>query len=641
MRRPGSSIGATLLLASILPAILLAVILSLVFMRGRFNDLESEFDRRGLALTRQLATAAEFPVFAANLNALSALLQTYMQENDVNGIVVLNNNGQVLARLGIELAKSTVARAISEGSFRNAAGTWVAFSAPIIPLDVLQDDPYASLGTRNLPARQVMGTVVIELSLQRIDEDRKQLVSTGINVTLLSLLGAALLAILLSRLVSRPIMRIKHAIDRIGKGEQQVRVSVDHQGDLRELELGVNLMAASLDRASSDLRQQVEEVTAQLQLKIAEAERANTAKSWFLAAASHDLRQPLHALSMFAAALDERIKYPEVRVLVDSVSRCVAALEGLFNALMDISRLDAGAVNPSFVHFRIKEWVDYLVAEYQPTVELKGLRLLAEGPDIAAYSDKILLETMLRNLIGNAIRYTDSGEITLRWSAQDTHLLLEVSDTGIGIKPEDCEIIFQEFTQLNNPERDRSKGLGLGLAIVDRIARIIDCTVSVSSTPGAGSTFRLSLPPGDMNKVVKEDVEETQTDDIESGLLVVVVDDEVTVRDGMQSLLLTWGCQVIAAESAEAVLASLQRAPDVIIADYRLREQRTGIEAITRLRAKWGPQIPALLVTGDMTAEALRHVHDSGFTLLHKPVRPAKLRSFLRKVARVGHRKSR
>lgn len=367
------------------------------------------------------------------------------------------------------------------------------------------------------------------------------------------------------------------------------------------------------------------------------AERANVAKSKFLAAASHDLRQPLHALGLFASALNERIKYPDVRGLVENINQSVAALEGLFNALLDISRLDAGVILPKVQHFRIGALMERLSSEFTSQAQRKGLSMQFEGADTAVHSDPALLETVLRNLISNAIRFTTSGNVKVAWKEHESRVLIEVRDTGIGIPAEETEAVFQEFAQLNNPERDRTKGLGLGLAIVRRLAGLLSFTVTLQSKVGDGSLFRLSLPLGDIEQVTDDQSTVIEQLEHEPTMRVLVLDDEASVREAMTTLLGEWGHVVVAVGSLTEATQVMQQPPDVIIADYRLREKHTGIEAIQHLHQLWGANIPSLIVTGDTAPERLREAQASGIAFMHKPVNAAKLRAFLRSVSRHGN----
>lgn len=364
------------------------------------------------------------------------------------------------------------------------------------------------------------------------------------------------------------------------------------------------------------------------------AEQANVAKSKFLAAASHDLRQPLHALVLFVTALNERIRYPEVRDIVDNIHRCVAALNSLFEALLDVSRLDAGVVEPKRAHFVLGMVLNRLAPEYEPQAVAKGLTLGISGGEQVINSDPALVERILRNLIGNAIRYTSRGAVRVEAQGRGDQVEIAVHDTGPGIPPERREEIFHEFVQLTNPERDRTQGLGLGLAIVRRLVGLLQGTVRVESAVGGGSVFRVTLPRGELSAVVAPVPLETSLSPARpfTGLLMVVIDDERAVREAMQTLLDGWGCIVVTAEDAAGVRQALHssgRRPDIFIADYRLREAVTGAQAIAQLQAEFGATIPGLIITGDTAPERLQESRASGYLLLHKPVQPGKLRTVL------------
>lgn len=372
----------------------------------------------------------------------------------------------------------------------------------------------------------------------------------------------------------------------------------------------------------------------ELSLQRDEAERANLSKSKFLAAASHDLRQPLHALTLFTTALDERIKYPEVRSIVDKINNSRLALENLINALLDVSRLDAGVLEPRFRHFPLRKLTQRLVKDFSAEAAGKNLKLECTGCDAIVYSDPALLERILSNLLANAVRYTHQGTILIVGTRLDHTLRIDVIDSGIGIPADQYGEIFKEFFQLGNPERDRNKGLGLGLAIVDRVARLLGHRIDVDSTLNKGSRFSVTVPLGDIQLVQAEKATNSHRplQDL-AGEHVLVVDDEIGVREGMLALLTGWGCDVTLAGSEDEAVKALRASgvrPDAIIMDYRLREGRTGTQAIQRLQHEWSCEVPALLVTGDTAAERLREAKASGYELVHKPIQPAMLRAFLR-----------
>ncbi len=367
-----------------------------------------------------------------------------------------------------------------------------------------------------------------------------------------------------------------------------------------------------------------------------QAEQANIAKSKFLAAASHDLRQPLHALSLFTSVLDESIKYPKVRKVVEQINASIDALQNLFNALLDISRLEAGVMTVEKTDFRLHVLFEKLANDFNPQAEEKGLQIFWPTSPCTVYSDPSLIEQILRNYISNALRYTRRGEVKVICQLQGEQVNIQVKDTGSGIAAEDQQAIFAEFHQLNNPERDRGKGLGLGLAIVERIAGLLQHSISVESTPDQGSIFSIliDISHADVHQqfCIQNNLE---TMNNFTGTTIVVIDDDISVREGTEALLQTWGCDVVAAASANDVideLKALDKIPHGIIADYRLHNGHTGIESIHQLHEVYGPRIPALIVTGDIAAERLREVNSSGFQLLHKPVPAIKLRAFVRNV---------
>jgi signal transduction histidine kinase/CheY-like chemotaxis protein len=363
------------------------------------------------------------------------------------------------------------------------------------------------------------------------------------------------------------------------------------------------------------------------------AEIANIAKSKFLAVASHDLRQPLHALTLFTSILDESIKYPQVRLVVDKIQASVSSLQSLFNALLDISRLDAGAMQVEKTHFLVQPMLESLANEYDLLAQEKSLRIVWPDCPHGVYTDQTLLEQILRNFISNAIRYTKCGEIRVTCEATSNELRFSITDSGIGIPADQIEAIFTEFYQLENPERDRVKGLGLGLAIVQRTARLLGHVIDVKSQPGQGSTFSITVPQSApiASTCVVGNIE--TADDIVADVMFIVIDDEINIREGTQNLLALWGYKVITASDKDDALSKLRQqdlVPTGIIADYRLPEGQTGIDVIKAIHAEYAKDIPALIVTGDIAEDRLRAVAASGIQMLHKPVLPAKLRAFLR-----------
>jgi two-component system, sensor histidine kinase len=369
----------------------------------------------------------------------------------------------------------------------------------------------------------------------------------------------------------------------------------------------------------------------QLKEQKAIAESANRDKSRFLASASHDLRQPLQALVLFSDALQNVAKQNDTRHLAVQVGKSVSALVDMFDELLDISKFDAGVVHAVKQHFKLQDVLDRLHADFMPLASGKGLQLTLPQTHLVAYSDPNLLERILRNLISNAIRYTDVGEVKVSCQSGDGQLYFDVLDTGIGIRAASMPHIFEEYYQVDNQHRDRLKGLGLGLAIVRRMEALLGCHVSVVSEQSHGSTFSFSVPEGDASQLHQPHRTQQSMHDL-SGITVALVDDNRDIRQMSAALLKQWGCHVHDGELPHEVLKPMATSgvrPDILICDYRLPQGFTAIDAITLMQHLWGKDIPTLVLTGDTAANTLQEIQASGALLLHKPIAPARLRSIM------------
>ena len=359
------------------------------------------------------------------------------------------------------------------------------------------------------------------------------------------------------------------------------------------------------------------------------AEDASLAKSKFFAAAGHDLRQPLHAQGLFLEVLQRTELTAHQQELIASANAASQSSIDMLNTLLDFSRIEAGVVQPYFQTFLLQTLFNKIEREFAPQADAKGLIYRSRETEVVAHSDPILVELILRNLVSNAIRYTESGGLLIACRKQKNGAVLEVWDTGIGIAPDDQLEVFREFHQLGNPERDQRKGLGLGLSIAEGLARTLGCSLSVASTIHRGSVFRLSLNTTDEMPTLEEPVlAYSRMHSLHARVLVI--DDNPTVREGTLQLLRDWGCDCVVTEFIEEAieLARIQ-APDIIISDYRLRNQRTGLEAIAALREFLGDSLPALLISGDIAPERLQEAHNHGIPMLHKPVSPSMLHQTL------------
>jgi signal transduction histidine kinase/CheY-like chemotaxis protein len=359
------------------------------------------------------------------------------------------------------------------------------------------------------------------------------------------------------------------------------------------------------------------------------ADEANVAKSRFLASASHDLRQPVHALSLFVSALRAHPMDSEARGLLDHIDGSVHALGGLFGGLLDISRLDAGVVDVNRAAFAIRPLIERVCRDYEGQARSKGLELRVRPTGAVAYSDPMLCERIVRNIVANAVAYTDRGKI-LVGCRRGPDLRVQVWDTGHGMSEREQPLVFQEFYQVGNPERDRTRGVGLGLAIVKRLTTLLNHRLELRSQPGRGSCFTLHVPYA--NAVARADTGGGQPAAVavggESGL-ILVVDDESAIQIAMKTLLQSWGYSVIVAGSGDEMLARIatrREVPCLIICDYRLRDNEIGSAVIERLRSEYNDEIPGMLITGDTAPDRLKEAQASGYLLLHKPVPNSRLR---------------
>lgn len=368
------------------------------------------------------------------------------------------------------------------------------------------------------------------------------------------------------------------------------------------------------------------------------AEEANTAKSRFLAAASHDLRQPLHALGFFVEALQGHSLPEDSCEVVGNIRRSVDAMGELFDALLDISRLDAGIVQPFVATVPLAPVLERVRFEFEPLARQKGLAITAIKTSAFVRSDPALLQRIVRNLVANALRYTDRGGVVLGCRRHGTSIRIEVWDSGRGIPADKHREIFQEFRQLENPERDRRKGLGLGLAIVARLTTLLDHPLELRSQVGKGSVFTVRVPRGRPEDHVPFDSPHQVAPDLDvANALVLIIDDEVAVREGMENLLRKWKCEVVAAGSGAEMLekmAHFERLPDLIVSDYRLRDDENGIRVVERLCEEFNAEVPALIITGDTGPDRLREAEASGLYILHKPLNPSRLRALISSLRR-------
>jgi signal transduction histidine kinase/ActR/RegA family two-component response regulator len=475
-----------------------------------------------------------------------------------------------------------------------------------------------------MPIPSLGWTVFVEQPLAEADAPIYAAILRNVALLFGGLVLAFVVSLMLARRMVTPIAALEGGAEQLAHGNLDYRVQVRTGDELESVAHQFNAMAAKLQESYADLERKIEERTRELKI-------ANEAKTRFLAAASHDLRQPMHALGMFISSLRGKADPAEITATLERAGTAVEMMADLLDGLLDLSRLDAGVVQPAVANFPLNVILDRIAFDFQPEARDKGLQLRIVRSAAVVRSDPTMLSRILLNLVSNAIRFTSHGKVLVGCRRRGNEIRIEVHDTGIGIAPEQRTAIFQEFFKVADTQRDDSHGLGLGLSIVKRLADLLSCTLEVSSTVGKGSTFSIRVPRGAAETLpASREAPMLQAASILAGRRVLVIDDDTLVLDGMRSILAAWDCQVRTAQTGEeATRLVQQQSPDVVICDFTLRDGETGIDLLHRLIAQAPHPMAVMLMTGDVGAEMLRLAKSAGYMTLHKPVRPATLRSVM------------
>ena len=635
-------IRSRVLLAALLPVTLLAFLLSLVFLMGRVDDLDEAHDTRMRLLARQVASASEYGIFSANNASLLSLATGVLRESDTRSVRILNARGELLAQAGEPEYKTLQSLGMEEAVVRDVKAHLDLLVQPVMATQTNLDDLFSADAPAAAPSSRLLGHVLVETSRATVMLKAGDMLLAGLSVTAGGLLFAILLALRISRGVIRPILRVSYMVDLIRRGNLSARGEVLPKDPLGDLQSGLNQMAEHLEQGRKELEQRVIQATTELRQKKEEAEMATLAKSRFLAAASHDLRQPAHAMGLLMAQLKKFPQDEKAQELITHLDTSVSVLQDMLNTLLDISRLEAGAVQTQVQSFPVQSLLDLLQANLRSVADGKGLALRVRPSSAWIMSDLALLQRIMGNLIDNAVRHTRRGGILVACRAVrgGQYLRIQVWDTGIGIAPEHQRDIFREFFQVGNVERDRSKGFGLGLNIVERTASLLGHPLHLCSRPGQGSRFSVEVP-------VSGSREDPSTKPLAaphegvSGRRVLVVEDDALVALALRGLLESWGVVVSMAGDLDEALHGLAQCqpPDLIISDYRLRAGANGVDVIGRLREVAGYPIPACLMSGDMSPGLMQQVQQArGLALLHKPVQVDELRRMIARLAQAPDR---
>ena len=732
------------------PMVIVAIALTLYFQVLRYGDVEEGLVQRGATLARQLVPAAEYGMFAGNRTELGRLALTIALEPDVSSISFFDSQGTLLASVGTPLGDINPLSSADGATGEAADGRVLYFHAKVKRNVQGFDDPFVDPEKEPRTPR-TLGSLTVELSRDRLIKRKREMLAFTLLVVAGLTAAVALLAQRLGRSLTEPILALREAVHRIREGRLSTRVAIHPAETLRDLEEGINAMAASLEAArnrsaaalassEAELRKQydfaetllrahadagvgvvildgrkvvyansafeaiqgysqeelrnlddiaqlavaddgpvidhllaqagagigergeltilrkdgtraflettvmpmqsgegpsrvigvaldvsqrkldaekISATNAELQRQRDEAERANQAKSRFLAAASHDLRQPLHALNLFGAEMEARASTADLHRLSQQINTAIGSMGELLDAMLDVSRLDFAELAPRLQPVALAPLLESAAQAHTHSAHARGLGLKVRPTDLWVESDPAYLGRILNNLVGTAVRYTGKGRVLIGVRRRGNLASIEVWDTGIGIAGEHLDQVFQEFYQVANPERDAGKGLGLGLAIVRRLAEALGHRIEVRSRPGKGSVF--SVAAGLASPIASPTVAEPHG---AFGIRIMALGGNRQERASLAALLRGWGCRVAEAGDADAAgLVMAAGTPALVIVDA----SSLGLYSATVAQA--APSVPIIVIGSpppDWGAGLAAECHR-----LTKPLRPARLRALL------------
>jgi len=613
-----ASLIQRLVLVAMVPSAVSTVLLATLLTQHQIRTTREILRSTESAYVVQAAAVAAVPLHRRDLPGLRRLAETIIKLPHVNHVRILDRDGKVLVN--------------SQKGSRAGARSQIQLQQPIHDND---------------PSATVLGTLRVD-----IDSD-SSLLAQHVSVfdTLLWLGIAIMLAILLSwqqaRWISAPLRRLSVAMRGLGRNDQPMSVEVTDESEIGELQRGFNTAAAALYTLHREMELRIEDATRELAHKNAALEQASKAKARFLAGATHDLRQPLYALTLFSSSLAEKETDPVRLDRIAHVQQCIDSLDRLFGELLDLSRLEAGAMQPEMRDFPLDEVFQEVSRNFRIQAENQELRLITRPTDVWVHTDRTMLARILNNLVSNALRYTHQGGVLVGARKRGDRIRIDVRDTGVGIPSKHQAHIFEEFYRIDDGEhkqlgnrssRRGQRGLGLGLSTAKRLAELLEAGFTLHSVPGHGSLFTLMLPasrkpPSKALRAVPGTYRSTQPSRDLAGLRVLVIDDDRAILAGLRDLLHMWGCQVhtaIDCESALEQVADMPDPPDIVITDLRLGSACDGVQALRRIAGHFhadpdDPPYASLLITGETEPGRLQQARASRLPILFKPVSAGEL----------------
>ncbi|WP_445288160.1 ATP-binding protein [Variovorax atrisoli] len=595
-----------LILLAMVPAALATLAAIAVLTRQHLGNLTELMRANAQTVALQVATVAQAPLARMDRRALARTAQSGTYQPNVQQVQIWTEDGEIVAN------SETMDRARAEGL------------QVVVP--IVSDD-----GRHN-------GKVMVEMSLAAVQSARR---SVWLNVGLvlaISLVGVGLAGWWAARRISEPIRALGKAVDRLGAGED-ASVAIEGTAEVRHLQQGFNEAARALAESHRLLQSRINEATAELARKNQLLEVASQAKTRLLAAASHDLRQPLHALTLFSDGLANGESDPVKLQRIGHIRECVDSLDRLFSELLNLSQLDAGVLQPQWIDFPLDRLFEEISRNFRPVAEQQGLRLVVRKTDVWVRCDYVMLSRILNNLVSNSLRHTIEGGVLIGARRRGRGVRIDVVDTGVGIAAHHQARVFEEFYQVEPAGRQAAsrgaRGMGLGLATVQRLAELLNTRVDLTSKLNKGTCVRVlvrsaaaALPvPAAAPSLAAIEEEESLV-----GVRILVIDDERTILEGLTVVLSNWGAEVLPAQTRAEALTMADgwaQPPDVVISDLLLQGGDNGLDVIAALERHprgIGPGTARLLVTGETKPDRLREVASAGITVLYKPVSPRVLR---------------
>ena len=614
-----ASLIQRLVLVAMVPSVVSTMFLSALLTRNQIRTTRDILRSTESAYVAQAAGIASDPLRRGDLHDLRRLALSISKLPHVNRVRIIDNDGRVL----VDARQRPV-------------------SGDTSPMHLDQD-----IRDNASPASR--------LGILRVDVDSDtSLLAHHVSVfdTLLWLSIAIMLAIVLSwqqaSWISAPLRRLSVVMRGLGRIDRPLSVEVTDDSEIGDLQRGFNAGAAALYALHREMEQRIEDATQELARKNAALEQASKAKARFLAGATHDLRQPLYALTLFSSSLAEKETDPDRLDRIAHVQQCIDSLDHLFGELLDLSRLEAGAMQPVPDDFPLDEIFQEVSRNFRMQAENQELRLITRPTHAWVHTDRTMLARILNNLVSNALRYTHRGGVLVGARKRGDRIRIDVRDTGVGIAEDHQQHIFEEFYRIDDHEQVApgtraihrgQRGLGLGLSTVKRLAELLGAEFTLRSEPGRGSLFTLLVQASREPPSVRapglsyRSTEPAQSHDLE-GLRVLVVDDDLAILAGLHDLLRNWGCTVHAASDCKAALeqvADLPRPPDLVISDLHLGDACDGVQTLRRIAAHYGedpdaPSFACLLITGETEQVRLQRARDYRLPILIKPVSAKDLR---------------